>query len=463
MGTALIQSSDKGSDRPYTGSSGRTRTERVRVFRPGRGAVESEVFRVVNVAEQPELREPALNGALHRLDDGEIVEVPFVFHDPCARQFVLVVPEHARGRELSERAKLLERFAMEGEATLPPYVRNHEVVYGSEGLARHLEDAQRMEVDVHELEPVDRHEPASVYYPGLAGRLPHARFWQRPDEEMAMLFEDDMLWVFVQLATEESAAFAESSSDFRVQLKTVDQVPVCILALVDLRAGTTRRAFLNPAPSADRSILQRLRREFRASVVVLDDRRNLERTFLVEAPRAANAAMILQRTERAPLGSDAAWRLAVDACRLAPLPIGRVQHPFVLRDDAKTALEALERLSALEAWMTPERIDHALLVESIPRHVFEIARQQIVRDAVRFGLAMSDTLLAQAVRSGLAPDSGSLVESLGRRFAEIVPSTSEHGLGEAVVEANWAALGRLSRLHGTSTERSLSCTMEHSG
>ncbi len=463
MGTALIQSSDKGSDRPYTGSSGRTRTERVRVFRPGRTPVEAEVFRVVNVAEQPELREPALNGTLHRLDDGELVEVPFVFHDPSARQFVLVVPQDARARELSERAKLLERFAMEDEATVPPYVRHHEVVYGSEGLARHLEDAQRMEVDVHELEPVGRSEPATIYDPGLAGRLPHAGFWQRPDGEMAVLLEDGALWMFVRLATDERAAFAESSSDLRVQLKTVDHVPVCILALVDPRAGATRRAFLNPAPSADRSILQLLRREFRASVVVLDDRRNLERAFRVEAPRAANAGMILQRTERAPLGSDAAWRLAVDACRLAPLPIGRVQHPFVVRDDATTALAALERLSALEAWMTPERIDQALLVESIPRHVFEVARQQILRDGVRFGLAMSDTLLSQAVRSGLAPDSRSLVESLGRRFAETVPGTSEHGLGEEQVEANWAALGRLSRLHGSSTEPSLSCTMEHSG
>ncbi|MBW2587596.1 MAG: hypothetical protein JRD92_11705 [Deltaproteobacteria bacterium] len=44
--------------------------ERVRVFCTDREPLEVEVFRVVNVGERPELREPALDGTLHRLDDG---------------------------------------------------------------------------------------------------------------------------------------------------------------------------------------------------------------------------------------------------------------------------------------------------------------------------------------------------------------------------------------------------------
>lgn len=433
------------------------------MFRADRNPVEAEVYRVVNVAEHPELREPALNGTLHRLDDGEVVDVPFVFHDPWARQFTLVIPECARGRELSERASLLERLAQEDEATVPPYVHEHQVVYGSDGLTRYVDEGQRMDVDVHELEPVDGSEPAARYYPGLAGCLPHAGFWQRPEREMALLYEDGTLWGFVQLGSDERSAFAESSSDLLLQLKTVDHVPVCILALVDVRAGLFRRAFLNPAPSADRSILQSLRREFAACVVVTDERRNFLRSFRLEAPRAPNADMILDRTARAPFGSDARWSLAVDACRRSPPPLGHARHPFLVQNGATSADVALERLRALETWATPERIDHALFVDSVPRQVCEIARQQIVRDGVRFGLAMSDALLAQAVHYGLATDSQSLVQSLGRRFSEIVPDASKHGLDEAEIDANWAALDRLFTLHGTSTGPSLSCTMEHSG
>jgi len=50
--------------------------ERVRVFGRDREPVDAEVYRVVNVAENPELREAALRGTLHRLDDGEVIDVP---------------------------------------------------------------------------------------------------------------------------------------------------------------------------------------------------------------------------------------------------------------------------------------------------------------------------------------------------------------------------------------------------
>jgi len=79
------------------------------------------------------------------------------------------------------------------------------------------------------------------------------------------------------------------------------------------------------------------------------------------------------------------------------------------------------------------------------------------------GLAMSDALLLQAVRFGFAADSRTLLASLRERFAEIMSAASEHGLSEAEVEANVAALERLEAIHGTSTGPGLSCTMDHSG
>ena len=99
------------------------------MFRPGRDPLEVEVFRVVNVGQHPDLKAPALSGALHRLDDGEMVEVPFVYHDPGALQFILVIPEGAEGRELTERVKLLEALIDEPSETVPSYVRHFTTVY----------------------------------------------------------------------------------------------------------------------------------------------------------------------------------------------------------------------------------------------------------------------------------------------------------------------------------------------
>ena len=124
----------------YVGPSGRSRMERVRVFRGDGEPSEVEVFRVVNVEEHPELREAALGGTLHQLDDGEVADVPFIYHDPRAQQFVLVIPHAARGRELSERAKLLDSLMKEHDEDVPDYVRHFVIVYGRHGLSRYLDD-----------------------------------------------------------------------------------------------------------------------------------------------------------------------------------------------------------------------------------------------------------------------------------------------------------------------------------
>lgn len=437
--------------------------ERVRVFRPDREPSEVEVFRVLNVDEHPELRAAALGGTLHRFDDGEVVDVPFIYHDPGAQQFVLVIPYAARGRELSERAHLLDSLMKEHEEDVPDYVRHFVIVYGRHGLNRYVEDLDTMEVEDTEFEPVLGSPVVASHYPRLASLLPRAGFWAHASTELAPLIDDEELWIFVQVGAEEHDAFAEASCDLLIQLKTLHQLPICILALADARTESVRRAYLDPGRSADGRILELLRRDFQATVVVYSEQRMLLRSFRIEAPRAANAKMIIGRTELAPQALRGRWEEAVAACRLTPPLIGATDHPFSLEDDAPSAAEALRRLERLQAWSSPDKIDEALLTVSVPRTVFELSRRRVVADAVRFGLAMSGELLIHAVRFGLAADVDELVALLGRQFQQTVASASAQGLSEAQLQSNREALRRLSEMHGTSTVSDLSCNMEHSG
>jgi hypothetical protein len=396
--------------------------ERVRVFGRDSEPVEAEVYRVVNVAENPELREAALRGTLHRLDDGEVIDVPFIYHDPVAQRFVLVIPHAARGRELSERAKLLDSLMKEHEEDVPDYLRHFVIVFGRHGLDRYLEDLQTMEFELAELEPLDGRPLVASRSPQSATLLPPSEFWAHASAELALLIDDEELWIFVQLGADEHDA------------------------LTDRQTNAVRRAYLNPQRSADERILELLRRDFHATVVVSTDHRQLLRSFRLDAPRAGNAKMILDRTALAPEARPGRWQEAVEACRLTPPPSRRDDHPFELENVASSAAEALGRLERLQAWTSPKKVEEALLVMSVPRPVFELSRRRLVSDAVRLGLA---------------PDAQQLVAVLERNFEQTLSAASVHGLCDSQIQPNRKALARLCQMQSTSTAPGLSCNMEH--
>ena len=124
---------------PYEGELGRTRLETVHVTIPGGFVRSVQVYTGVNVATDPQLRDAATSGALHRFEGGEELAIPFVFHDPGARKLALVLPETLRHRELPERARLLERLSQDTQHAIPPYVREARVVIGVAELASYLD------------------------------------------------------------------------------------------------------------------------------------------------------------------------------------------------------------------------------------------------------------------------------------------------------------------------------------
>ncbi len=122
---------------PYEGEQGRTRRETVHVPNADGGTRTLELLRSVNVHTDPKLRAAALEGTLHQSEHGPLA-VPYTFHDPEARRFVLVVPSELAHRLLPERAALIARLAKE-ERELPAYVAAADAVVGPEGLAAYLE------------------------------------------------------------------------------------------------------------------------------------------------------------------------------------------------------------------------------------------------------------------------------------------------------------------------------------
>src|SRR3954447_24612097 len=101
-GAATADTAAHATDGPYTGTPGQTRYESVHLVQPDGSLRSIAVCRAVNVKTHPELKARVLSGLLHRLDDGRELALPFVYHDPDARKFALVVAPVLAHTELKE-------------------------------------------------------------------------------------------------------------------------------------------------------------------------------------------------------------------------------------------------------------------------------------------------------------------------------------------------------------------------
>jgi hypothetical protein len=118
----------------FKGNLGKTQTEHVHITAADGSIRSVEVYRVVNVATHPELRDRVRSGDLHRLEDGHDLALSFVYHDPEARKFALVIPIVLGHLELKERAKLMNALAEDSTHEVPRYVRECTTVIGLEAL-----------------------------------------------------------------------------------------------------------------------------------------------------------------------------------------------------------------------------------------------------------------------------------------------------------------------------------------
>ncbi|HKU39813.1 MAG TPA: hypothetical protein VJR89_16750 [Polyangiales bacterium] len=129
-------------DVPYEGLPGQTRYECVHLVEPD-GALRSvAVCRAINVQTHPELKARALTGLLHRFEDGRELALSFVYHDPEARRFALVLPSSLAHLELKEWSKLMSEIAEDTLHAVPAYVKEMTIVLGVAALARYIENEE---------------------------------------------------------------------------------------------------------------------------------------------------------------------------------------------------------------------------------------------------------------------------------------------------------------------------------
>ncbi|MCA9603152.1 MAG: hypothetical protein KC417_14060, partial [Myxococcales bacterium] len=124
----------------YDGRFAATRLEHVH-FRGAAGEpLSADVHVVVNVSTDPSLRQLALDDTLHVVRGGPPLAVPYVFHDPAAKKFALVLPIALRHHEFAERAQLLLALGEDESAAIPAYVRAARVCVGAVELAAYLRE-----------------------------------------------------------------------------------------------------------------------------------------------------------------------------------------------------------------------------------------------------------------------------------------------------------------------------------
>ena len=131
----------------YAGEAAKTRVDWVHLFASNADARSVEVVRVVNVATDPALREAALDGTLNASDG---LLVPYVFHDPTAQKFCLVMPEALRHEALRARAELMAKIAADTRYLVPAYVADVKTVVGSQELFDYLTTSESALLEAHD-------------------------------------------------------------------------------------------------------------------------------------------------------------------------------------------------------------------------------------------------------------------------------------------------------------------------
>ncbi len=313
-------------------------------------------------------------------------------------------------------------------------------------------DLPREDTDLRRREPPRSEPPPSPIAlpasepPAPPSVAPPPSFFERRHGAPATAVADEQaVRVFVRLPEgKDDLLDADHPGELLAQLVVVEEHPVCLLSVVDERDGRTTvlRAPLDPRSADDRRVLEALRRRFAAELVVFSAAGRYLRRFEVTAPREVNVARILERVSRMRAAAAVDANTAIERVLAAPPPVRAKDHPFGEADAEREldAHEAQDELDRLAEWSTHDKLDHALLVLSIPRDRVDGTVRRVLAQAVRHGLALPNGLPERAVSLGVAEDVPSLLTRQIAALAETTRREGRGGLAKERVAENWERL-----------------------
>jgi hypothetical protein len=256
------------------------------------------------------------------------------------------------------------------------------------------------------------------------------------------------------LADAELAAYAEDGVELLVRLPeghdapaelelsvrlSEEDGPVAILELSGRgpEGRMSRRAALDLRSSADRAVLDELRRRFEASVrCFAHDGRELGEAR-VASPLEVNAARVLDRGAR--LRSELPREQLAQRALSRPRP--EEPHPFTAEPAGEgSAAAVLGTLEALAAWLAPDRIDRALTALAVPRDQIDLTVTRTLEAAIGHGLALPPSLAERALSGALVPDAAALVVRQIDAFRGTVLRPDRGRLDAEQIAANWERL-----------------------
>ncbi|MDD9933734.1 MAG: hypothetical protein OXT09_09030, partial [Myxococcales bacterium] len=273
--------------------------------------------------------------------------------------------------------------------------------------------------------------------PPAAGSVPPPPpgFASLPPGRMQLDTSAKELWAFAPLAPADSHAF-QQGCDLLVQLVAADGQPVALLTLVDRDGHVVRTAF-DPVGEDGRALLKRLERSFRLKVAFFVEGRARD-VQTVSALRESAVRAVRERIEA--LGAGPAARAQLDAVLADPPPHRDDSLPFVpTRPQTATTARVLAAVQSLEVWNEPDKLDEALLLYSVPKHVVEASSRRILRSAQSFGIALSVGLAQLAVRLGVVQDRSRLLQDQMQSFRQRI-ERGENDLDAAATLQNWGRL-----------------------
>ncbi|MDH5673690.1 MAG: hypothetical protein OEZ06_16155 [Myxococcales bacterium] len=271
--------------------------------------------------------------------------------------------------------------------------------------------------------------PSQAPEPALdLGTIPRGRF--------AVETGGDELIFHLPLVDESERKSFGRGTDLLVQLADGAGHPVLLLTLVDPR-GPAARAPFDAADDGCRALLGRLERNFRARLICYDGGQPREPVEL-SASRESVARAVRVRIEA--IGAPSGGQLALETVMAAPPPVRNKAMPFVpSAPPPESPAAAARQVRELEAWTAPDRLDQAVLIYSVPRHVIEASSRRILRGAMAHGIALPERLIAMTIQHGIAAERRHLVSEQLRAFAKRVEA-GDNDLDAAATLRNWERL-----------------------